>query len=294
MMENSLSKNTMKSDIDPLFELLKPDRPTAIVDVGANPIDGDPPYKQLLQKRLCRVVGFEPQADALAKLTSRKSELETYLPYVVGNGDEAKLKICRARGMTSILNPDQHMLSQFPNFSRWGKVVEETLVATRRLDDIGEIESLDFLKIDIQGAELSVFQHGQSRLKEAVAIQTEVSFLPLYKDQPIFGEIDLELRKQGFVPHAFAAIKKWMIGPLRNEKDPFAAFNQLLEADVVYVRDFTRPDGMKTEQLKHLALIAHHCYGSFDLVMNCIQHLVGRKAISPDARDSYLTICRTK
>ena len=293
-MENSLSKDTMKSDIDPLFELLKPDRPTAIVDVGANPIDGDPPYKQLLQKRLCRVVGFEPQADALAKLTSRKSELETYLPYVVGNGDEAELKICRVRGMTSILSPDQHMLSQFPNFSQWGQVVEETLVATRRLDDISEIESLDFLKIDIQGAELSVFQHGQSRLKEAVAIQTEVSFLPLYKDQPIFGEIDLELRKQGFVPHAFAAIKKWMIGPLRNEKDRFAAINQLLEADVVYVRDFTRPDGMKTEQLKHLALKAHHCYGSFDLAMNCIQHLVGRKAISPDARDDYLTICRTK
>ena len=280
MMENSLSKNTMKSDIDPLFELLKPDRPTAIVDVGANPIDGDPPYKQLLH--------------ALAKLTSRKSELETYLLYVVGNGDEAKLKLCRVRGMTSILNPDQHMLSQFPNFSQWGQVVEETLVATRRLDDISEIESLDFLKIDIQGAELSVFQHGQSRLKEAVAIQTEVSFLPLYKDQPIFGEIDLELRKQGFVPHAFTAIKKWMIGALRNEKDPFAAINQLLEADVVYVRDFTRPDAMKTEQLKHLALIAHHCYGSFDLTMNCIHHLVGRRAISPDARDNYLTICRTK
>jgi len=151
-MEKSPITNTMKSDIDPLFELLKPDRPTAIVDVGANPIDGDPPYKQLLQKRLCRVVGFEPQADALAKLTSRKSELETYLPYVVGNGDEAKLKLCRVRGMTSILNPDQHMLSQFPNFSKWGQVVEETLVATRRLDDISEIESLDFLKIDIQGA----------------------------------------------------------------------------------------------------------------------------------------------
>ena len=48
-----------------------------MVDVGANPIDGDPPYKTLLQKRLCRVTGFEPQAEALAVLNTRKSDLET-------------------------------------------------------------------------------------------------------------------------------------------------------------------------------------------------------------------------
>ncbi len=279
---------------DPLFELLKPDRVTAVVDIGANPIDGDPPYAQFLRKRLCRVVGFEPQADALAKLTSRKSDLETYLPYVIGNGEKARLKICRVRGMTSVLTPDQHMLNQFPNFSKWGQIEKEILVETRRLDDISEIESLDFLKIDIQGGELSVFQHGQSRLKEAVAIQTEVSFLPLYKDQPIFGEIDLELRKQGFVPHAFAAIKKWMIAPLKDTNNPYASINQLLEADVVYVRDFTRPNDMGTEQLKHLALVAHHCYGSFDLTMNCIQHLVKREAISPDAADKYMFAYLTK
>lgn len=213
---------------------------------------------------------------------------------MVGNGEEARLKICRARGMTSVLTPDQHMLNQFPNFSKWGQIVGETLVKTRRLDDINEIESLDFLKIDIQGAELSVFKHGQKQLKQAVAIQTEVSFLPLYKDQPIFGEIDLELRKQGFVPHAFAAIKKFMIAPLRNEKNPYAAINQLLEADVVYARDFTHPDGMSTEQLKHLALIAHHCYGSFDLTINCLQHLVKRGAISSDAIHKYMSTYATK
>jgi FkbM family methyltransferase len=164
----------MNYEIDALFGLLKPDRVTAVVDIGANPIDGDPPYKQFLRKRLCRVVGFEPQADALAALTSRKSDLETYLPYVVGNGEEARLNICHARGMTSVLTPDQHMLSQFPNFSEWGQIVGETLVKTRCLDDITEIESLDFLKIDVQGAELSVFCHGQMRLRQAVAIQTEV------------------------------------------------------------------------------------------------------------------------
>ena len=60
------------------------------------------------------------------------------------------------------------------------------------------------LKIDIQGSELSVFQNGQEKLAEAVAIQTEVSFITWYLDQPSFGEVDLELRGQGFIPHCFA------------------------------------------------------------------------------------------
>jgi hypothetical protein len=33
---------------DPLFDLLQPARLTAVVDIGANPIDGDPPYKRML------------------------------------------------------------------------------------------------------------------------------------------------------------------------------------------------------------------------------------------------------
>ena len=40
---------------DPLFRLIGPERLTAVVDVGANPIDGDPPYLPMLRGGLCRV-----------------------------------------------------------------------------------------------------------------------------------------------------------------------------------------------------------------------------------------------
>ena len=51
---------------DMLLVLLSPQRLTAVVDVGANPIDGETPYKSLLERRLCTVVGFEPQPTGLA------------------------------------------------------------------------------------------------------------------------------------------------------------------------------------------------------------------------------------
>jgi hypothetical protein len=192
--------------------------------------------------------------------------------------------------MTSLLRPDPRMLKLLGGFSELGKVVREVPVTTRRLDDIGEIGALDFLKIDVQGSELAVFRHGSRRLAEAVAVQTEVSFLPLYEQQPLFSDVDLELRRLGFVPHAFAAVKKWMISPLTIPNKPFAAFNQLLEADVVYVRDFSQPEEMSGEQLKHLAIIAHHCYRSFDLVANCLQHLRTRSEVAQDALASYLRL----
>ncbi len=85
-------------------------------------------------------------------------------------------------------------------------------VETTRLDDCAGVH-FDLLKIDVQGAELMVFANGRQRLAEAVAVQTEVSFVPLYKDQPSFGAVDTELREQGFIPHAMTALKRWPIAP---------------------------------------------------------------------------------
>ncbi|TAI62292.1 FkbM family methyltransferase [Bradyrhizobium sp. Leo170] len=280
------------ANADPLSALLAPERLTAVVDIGANPVGADPPYKTMLERRLCRLYGFEPQRAALAELNARKSELETYLPYVVGNGEQARLRECFASGMTSLLEPDPHMLKHFPGFIEWGRVVADSRMATRKLDDVCEIEAMDFLKIDVQGSELAIFQNGRRRLAEAAVIQTEVSFVPLYKKQPVFGEIDLELRGQGFIPHALTEFNRRMIWPLHGT-DPFAAIHQLVEADAVYVRDFTRPDTMSDEQLRHLALVAHHCYGSHDLAAICIQHLIHRKTLEPEAGSRYFDMIRT-
>jgi FkbM family methyltransferase len=282
----------MTDSADPLAGLLRSERLTAVVDIGANPIDSDPPYKGMLAKRLCTLVGFEPQADALARLNAGKSDLETYLPYAVGDGTRGTLKVCHAPGMTSLFTPEPRILNVLAGFAQYGRVVGEVEVDTCTLDSVAEIGQLDFLKIDVQGSELSIFRNGKSRLASAVAVHTEVSLLPLYANQPVFGEVDLALRELGFIPHMFAQISKRMILPLHNAGDPYAALNQVFEADVVYVRDFTLPDKMSAEQLKHLALVAHHCYASYDLATNCIYQLTLRSALPADAVESYLAIAK--
>lgn len=271
-----------------LWDILQPARRTRVVDIGANPIDGDPPYKPMLQAGLCTVTGFEPQREALAELRRRKGPLETYLPHAVGDGGTHTLNICRASGMTSLFAPDAATLELFAALKPLGEVTAKETLTTRQLDAIDEIEGIDFLKIDIQGGELAVFKHGRAKLARAVAIQTEVSFVTLYEGQPALGEVDVELRAQGFIPHCFAAVKQWPIAPLVVGGDERRPLNQLLEADLVYVRDFSRPDGLDDEQLKQLALITHHCYGSYDLAVRCLYLLERRGRLAADGRAAYL------
>jgi FkbM family methyltransferase len=275
---------------DKLFELLRPERLTAVVDVGANPLGSAPPYNAMLAQGLCTLIGFEPQSDAFAQLHARKGPHEYYLPYALGDGRERTLHVCAASGMTSLLEPDRERLALFNDFGLLGVVDNKRRIATRRLDEVKEIEHLDFLKIDVQGSELDVFKGARRRLRRAVAIHTEVSFIPLYRDQPAFGTVDSFLRAMGFVPHCFTHIRTWPLAPMvigGNRRQPV---HQLLEADVVYVRDFTRQNNMDPEQWKHLALIAHHCYRSIDLALRAIGVATDIGALPQDAPERYLEV----
>jgi hypothetical protein len=58
----------------------------------------------------------------------------------------------------------------------------------------------NLLKLDVQGAELAIFQGTKSEhWRDILAIQTEVEFAELYAGQPLFGEVDAHLRAQGFI-----------------------------------------------------------------------------------------------
>jgi FkbM family methyltransferase len=184
-----------------LFDIVKPARLTSIVDIGANPLDGgSPPYASMLLSGLCEVTGFEPLAAALAELQKRKSPRERYLSYVIADGHKHQLRTCKAWGMTSLFEPDMTTLSLFDVLKELGQVIERTEVDSKCLDDVDEIAFLDFLKMDIQGAELMVLQHGRNKLKQAIAVQAEVSFITLYQNQPAMGEVTVQPKKNVCTP----------------------------------------------------------------------------------------------
>jgi FkbM family methyltransferase len=237
-----------------------------VVDVGANPIDGTPPYRDLLQAGDADVVGFEPNREALAKLNAAKGPHETYLPYAVGDGGRHTLHYCAAPGMTSLFKPNLSVLGLFHGFADWARVVATEEIDTVRLDDIAETEDVDLLKLDIQGAELMVLRHAQARLEHALVVQTEVEFLAMYEGQPLFAELDLFLRARGFSFHRFFPVVSRVIQPLIVDNNIYAGLSQAVWADAIFVRDFTRLDVLSGGQLLRMAAIMQDCYSSYDLV----------------------------
>lgn len=241
-----------------------------VVDIGANPIDGDPPYASLLRSGCANVVGFEPNPFALARLNAGKGPNETYLPDPVGDGGRHILHICLAEGMTSLLKPNKAVLDLFHGFSDWAQVVGKDEVRTVRLDDVPETAGVDFLKLDIEGAELMVLRNAEARLREALVIQVEVAFLPIHENQPLFSDIDQFLRARGFMLHRFFPAVSRVLRPLVIANDIHAGLSQLVFADAVYVRDITRLAVLTEKQLLKTAALMHECYRSFDLVLHLL------------------------
>lgn len=271
-----------------LCKVLRYREPLQVVDVGANPMNFDPPYKELHDHGAIIVTGFDPQKETLAKLDAGKNSQDRFLPYAIGDGQQHELNIYKGSGLTSLLNIRRPTLFFLMGLKRAARLLGNEKIETIRLDDIQEIKSIDLLKIDIQGAEPLVFKNSYQKLGSAVAIHTEVSFFPLYQDQPSFGEVDMILRKQGFVPHSFYhTVKRTVRSSRMRELQGFPP-SQLLDGDMIYFRDLSQPDKLTNDQLRKLAIISDGIYGFFDYALRCIDELERRDEIDIEAVPAYL------
>ena len=152
------------------------------------------------------------------------------------------------------------------------QVVKKEEISTKRLDDIvDELGEVDFVKLDVQGGELDVIKGGQASLSQALVVQTEVEFVPLYKNQPLFAEIDQAMRQLGFEFHRFLGMSGRTLKPLVITANPFQPVSQHLWSDAVYVRDMMRLDTVSAPKLLKMALVLHEVYQSYDVVHHVLQ-----------------------
>jgi FkbM family methyltransferase len=84
-----------------------------------------------------------------------------------------------------------------------------------------------FLKIDVQGLERSVLEGATAILPSVVAVELELSFVPLYEDQPLWRELIDYMESAGF---ALAGLT-----PVFWDN----ASGEMLQADGVFLRSAT-------------------------------------------------------
>ena len=280
--------------IKELISLLEINHRINISDIGAAWINENesPVYNNLIWEsdltKLFLFDGDERQISTLKKHYGKKAMIfECFL----GDGQEHTLYLCHPKsGMTSLLKPNKKVLSFFNGLSKLGQVLLTKQIQTKKLDDIDDIDNLHFVKMDVQGSERIVLENGLSKLTQCVAVQLEVSFVPLYEGQATFGEIDIFMRQLGFIPHRFLEVKRWSITPTIRDGIINKPFNQLLEADVVYIRDPLKLSKIRPEEIKSLALFSHLFFNSPDLFIYCVERLIAMNLITKGAKEKYFAL----
>jgi FkbM family methyltransferase len=250
-----------------IFELIpRPQAPFKLVDVGAMSMGDRELFQPLLESAPVQIVGFEPSPDECEKLKRRHGPPHTFLPCVIGDGSARIFHTCNMTWTSSLYPPNTPLLAMFQNLEELTRVTATSQVQTVRLDDITQAEGADYLKLDVQGAELDVLRGAGRLLKQVVFVQTEVEFVPMYVDQPLFADVDQALRAAGFLLHHFAEFAGRAFRPMILGNDVNAMGSQLLWAEAFYVRNFMQLHELPSEKLLKLAAILHIVPRSYDMV----------------------------
>jgi FkbM family methyltransferase len=168
-----------------------------IVDGGAN--IGNVIDLFLAQYISPKIYAFEPNpalVDILKKKYVNNRDIKIY-PYAVGSEPKNVLfNIINKGDSSSVLNPS----NIFKFYHGDNTDIEKTLeVPMVRLDDeLFEMKTIDILKLDLQGYELEALKGCEKILQHIKIITTEIEFVSLYDEQPLFADIDTFLRNHGF------------------------------------------------------------------------------------------------
>jgi len=233
-----------------------------IIDVGAQDLAfEDHVYAPLQAAGATTIIGFEPLPDKDAA-PRRADPSVVMLEHFVGAGEAATFHVTHFDPASSLFEPNHEYLAQFVGLSDMCKTVSSFEVRTTRLDDVPEISGCDYLKIDVQGGELDVLKGAQGLLEKTLAVHCEVEFAPVYKDQPLFADIDSYLRARGFelIDFVNAGYNRYKALP-----GPSRTGSRLLWSEAVYFKSSDQILRSDFEKFRKAAYIAHVNYNMYDL-----------------------------
>ena len=263
-------KNILATVID-IFAI----KPILLVDVGAR-WGVQRPWNNFPEAHL-KYFGFDADRDECARLnaSNQHGASVVYFPTALFDIEsDCTLHLTEEEGCSSVYEPNRSILDRYFLKEHWN-IKKELSVRTTTLEKVFTKHSItpDFLKIDTQGAELKILSGSGSCLDSVLGLELEVEFLEMYKGQPLFSDVDVFVRKNGF--ELFDLNRYWAN---RNNMDKYH-FNrgQVVFGDAIYFRtpESLYPAGLSLEQRKERVLkmvLVLSLYGFFDAAEDYVNH----------------------
>ncbi|HKH92093.1 MAG TPA: FkbM family methyltransferase [Gemmatimonadaceae bacterium] len=153
------------------------------------------------------IVSFEPVGDFRSQLKARRHTDPAWHiePFALGSTNgSAEIHVMESPGLSSLKKPDlaaMRSLLPAPERTNIGKMEN---IEVRRLDEIAKRHPAlsgarrALLKTDTQGFDLEVIRGAGAFLAHTVAVQIELSVLPIYANAPCYQDVIAELHEIGF------------------------------------------------------------------------------------------------
>ena len=254
-----------------------------LIEIGAVQIQNqkEPFYELLDYFPTSKIIGFELEKEVCEKMNSESLKGIKYYPYALGKANEKrKLYITQHPMCCSLYKPNEKFIELYNNFEV-AYLKEETEIDTISLDyfiDKHDVGNIDFIKIDVQGAELDIFKGGSKALKNVLKIVCEVEFVEHYESQPLFGDVCNYLSQHDIMFNKFLGLSGRALKPtmLNNNKN---IPSQHIWSDAVFIHHIQKIHNLSDIQLIKLSLLA--CvYYSLDLTFYCLSEYDKRNSTS--------------
>ena len=239
-----------------------------IVEIGAHPY-GD--FKEGFHILLdyfpgSEIYAFEVNKEECERLNKICKKGMKFFPTALGEKKEIRkfyetyMPVC-----SSLYKPKDEFLKLYNNLNI-AYLKNTTEIETISLDEFSnnhKLEHIDFIKIDIQGAELDVFKGSKKTLEKTLMIVSEVEWVEQYINQPLFEDVSYFLRKEDFMLHKFLEYGTRSLKPIILNQNKNLG-TQFLWSDALFIRNIMNVSKLSDEELIKSAVFSY-IYKSPDL-----------------------------
>lgn len=204
-----------------------------LVDIGAS--GGIHPRWKFLSDSDLYVIGFEPDEREFKNLPQKKNQ-HWFNQGLSDKKQKEIIYITNWQTNTSLFKPNFTLINHLSLKENDFKIVQEIEIPCDSLDNILNKKDInaDILKIDTQGSELKILKGAKKQLLNSIiAVECEVEFVELYKNQPLFSDLDKYMHSLGFQLldlGNFCYIKGKKSRGIGGQK------GQLISADALYIK----------------------------------------------------------